>query len=362
MGKNRTVTYQDIAEYTGFSKTTISRYFNDRDSLTIEKQDRISEALTKLDYRQNKVAKVLANGKTEIVGILLPDLYHHFYYQILNYILGTYRQFGFKFLVFNGDHDVDVERKYIQELMAYKVEGMIVLSNTLSSEELAGIGIPIVGIEREDRHIHSVNTDNYLGGQMAAELLSSRGCTKLFHINSEVPPWFTIPARDRIPGFVDYCEKNGIPHEEYYFRYRREQKSLQEQICHVVEQIDNCGTEGKTGIFAANDTYANAALNCLLRRGKGIPSDYQIVGFDNSPIAVDSVFPISTIGQQAQLMAESAVSLLSGEMRKMRMRRPEPSAEPIHKVIPPVMVERETTKPASGTGPGPLPYPAKISS
>ena len=142
MGRKQAVTYQDIAEYTGFSKATISRYFNDRDSLTLEKQDTISEALKKLDYRQNKVARVLANGKTEMVGILLPDLYHHFYYQILNKILGTYREFGFKFLVFNGDHNEEVERRYLQELMAYKVEGMIVLSNTLSSEELAGTGIP----------------------------------------------------------------------------------------------------------------------------------------------------------------------------------------------------------------------------
>ena len=300
MGRKQAVTYQDIAEYTGFSKATISRYFNDRDSLTLEKQDTISEALKKLDYRQNKVARVLANGKTEMVGILLPDLYHHFYYQILNKILGTYREFGFKFLVFNGDHN-------------------------------------------EDRSIHSITTDNYLGGQMAAELLRKRGCTKLFHINSEVPPGYILPARDRIPGFVDYCEKNVISHQEYYFRYRPDQESLQQQIGAILEKIEACRGGEKAGIFAGNDTYANTILNILLRRGKKIPSEYQIVGFDDSPIALDAVFPISTIGQQAQQMAESAVSLLSEEMRKMRQRRPDPSKEPIHKIIQPVLIERETT-------------------
>lgn len=344
MGRKQAVTYQDIAEYTGFSKATISRYFNDRDSLTLEKQDAIAEALKKLDYRQNKVARVLANGKTEMVGILLPDLYHHFYYQILNKILGTYREFGFKFLVFNGDHNEEVERRYVQELMAYKVEGMIVLSNTLPSEELAATGIPIVAIEREDRAIHSITTDNYLGGQMAAELLRKRGCTKLFHINSEVPARYILPARDRIPGFVDYCEKNGIPHQEFYFHYRPKQESLQQQIGAILEQIETCRGGEKAGIFAGNDTYANTILNILLRRGKKIPSEYQIVGFDDSPIALDAVFPISTIGQQAQQMAESAVSLLSEEMRKMRQRRPNPSSEPVHKIIQPVLIERETTE------------------
>ena len=73
--KKSKVTFADIAEYTGFSKTTISRYFNNPDSLTLENQSKISAALEALDYRENKLAKVLANGKTEIVGVIIPNLY-----------------------------------------------------------------------------------------------------------------------------------------------------------------------------------------------------------------------------------------------------------------------------------------------
>ena len=58
------VTFDDIAKYTGFSKTTISRYFNNPDSVTLENQDKISQALKDLNYQENKLAKVLANGKT----------------------------------------------------------------------------------------------------------------------------------------------------------------------------------------------------------------------------------------------------------------------------------------------------------
>ena len=60
------VTFADIAKYTGFSKTTISRYFNDPDSLTLENQEKIAKALDELDYQENKLAKVLANGKSEL--------------------------------------------------------------------------------------------------------------------------------------------------------------------------------------------------------------------------------------------------------------------------------------------------------
>ena len=97
--KKKTVTFQDIADYTGFSKTTISRYFNNPDSLTLENQKIIADALTALDYKENKVARILASGKTEYVGIIVPNLYLHYYSEMLNQLLSTYEKFGYKFLV-----------------------------------------------------------------------------------------------------------------------------------------------------------------------------------------------------------------------------------------------------------------------
>ena len=77
------VTFADIAEYTNFSKTTISRYFNHPDSLTLENQEKISQALDTLGYKKNKLAKVLANGKSEFIGIIVPNLYLHYYSEML---------------------------------------------------------------------------------------------------------------------------------------------------------------------------------------------------------------------------------------------------------------------------------------
>ena len=132
MKKN--VTFNDIAEYTGFSKTTISRYFNDPDSLTLENQQKIADALVTLDYKENKVARILANGKTEFIGIIVPNLFLHYYSEILDKILSTYDKYGYKFLVFAGNENKDTERKYISELLAYKIEGMIILSHTIPSQ------------------------------------------------------------------------------------------------------------------------------------------------------------------------------------------------------------------------------------
>lgn len=125
MGK-KNITFSDIAKYTGFSKTTISRYFNAPDSLTLENQEIIAEALDKLNYKENKVARILASGKTEFIGVIIPNLYLHYYSEVLNQILKSYDSLGYKFLVFTGDDHKDTERKYIQELLSYKIEGMII--------------------------------------------------------------------------------------------------------------------------------------------------------------------------------------------------------------------------------------------
>ena len=161
MEQKKNVTFSDIAKYTHFSKTTISRYFNNPDSLTLENQEIIAKALVDLDYKENKVARILANGKTEFIGIIIPNLFFHYYSEMLDQILATYETFGYKFFVFIGNGQEETERNYIQELLAYKIEGLIILSHTIPSKELSKLGIPIVSIEREDKYICSVNTDNY---------------------------------------------------------------------------------------------------------------------------------------------------------------------------------------------------------
>ena len=98
MARKKNVTFNDIAQYTHFSKTTISRYFNNPDSLTPENQQIISDALDKLNYKENKVAKILANGQTEFVGVLIPSLSMNYYSEMLNQILASYEKYGYKFL------------------------------------------------------------------------------------------------------------------------------------------------------------------------------------------------------------------------------------------------------------------------
>ncbi len=335
------VTFADIADYTGFSKTTVSRYFNDPDSLTVENQDKIADALKALDYRENKLAKVLANGKTEFVGVIVPNLYMHYYSEMLNQIVSTYEKYGYKFILFAGSGDPDTERKYIRELLAYNIEGMIILSHTIPSRELASYGIPIVAIEREDKYICSIKTDNYMGGVQAASLLVKSGCDMLIHVNADLTE--DIPAYGRIRGFREFCENNGIEHRVILTDLGNNFEENYAGISKLFDEIEKKYTGKTAGIFMPNDTHANILLNIIFKRYGKLPGKYKIIGFDDSPISKEAVIPISTIGQQIDVMADEAMKLLVRQMDERKKRRPEPLKEPVHKVVTPVLVRRETS-------------------
>lgn len=341
MRKNN-VTFADIAKYTGFSKTTISRYFNNPDSLTLENQKKIADALYELDYKENKVARILANGKTEFVGVIVPNLYLHYFSEMLSQILSTYEEYGYKFIIFVGNKNMDVERKYISELLAYNIEGMIILSHTIPSEELASYNVPIITIEREDKYVCSVNTNNYMGSVKATELLISNGCEVLIHVNSKVDE--SKPAYDRIKGFRDTCNKANIPYELELTKMGNTHAENSKIINEIVDRLEEKYPGKKKGVFLVNDTYANIMLNILVRKYGTLPEDFRIVGFDNSPVSAEAVIPISTVDQRIDKMVAEAMKLLVMQMDERKKRQPEPLKEPIHKIVTPILVPRDTTK------------------
>lgn len=339
--ERKKVTFADIAKYTNFSKTTISRYFNNPDSLTLENQEKIAKALEELGYQKNKLAKVLANGKSEFVGIIIPNLYFHYYSEMLNKILASYEEYNYKFLVFIGNHKKEVERKYIQELLAYKIEGLIVLSNTISSEELKSYNIPVVTIEREAKYVCSVDTDNYTGAAEATDLLIKNNCDVLIHINNIFPDY--VPSYDRIRAFVDVCDNNNAKYELIRENFGYNYESVFAKMQNIFNEIDEKYLGKKKGIFLSNDTYANIFLNLVIQKYGNLPEHYRIVGFDNSPIASEAVVPITTIAQQIDKIANTAMDLLVLQMNEMKKRRPTPLKEPIHKQITPILIKRNTT-------------------
>lgn len=341
MAKEKKVTFADIAKYTGFSKTTISRFFNDRDSLTLENQQKIQEALDTLGYQENKLAKVLANGKSEFIGIIIPNLYLNYYAEMLELLLSSYEQYGYKFLVFRANSKEEVERAYIRELQAYKIEGLIVLSHTISSKELASFQIPVVGIEREGKEICSVSVDNRYGGALAARRLIEDGCDELIQINAYFPQ--SSPAYGRILGFEEACKEQGRQPVLIQAEFSDTYESIRRKLAQLFDQIESeYPKDHVKGVFLANDTYASIFINLIMHKYKVFPDTYKIIGFDNSRIAQESFIGLTTIAQPMKEMTDKAMELLSLQMEMKKKRQPETLEKTIHIQAAPSLIVRES--------------------
>lgn len=340
MEKN--VTFSDIAKYTNYSKTTISRYFNSPETLSEETRKKVEEALATLDYKENKVARILANGKTEFIGIIAPKLFFQYYTCVLNAILDTYRGYGYKFIVFLGNDDLEEEKRYISELLAYKIEGLIVLSHTIPSYELQQLNIPVVSIEREDEFICSVNTNNFHGAVQAVELLINNNCDILFHVNNHIDK--NIPAYGRINGFEQTCKKYNVDYKIIIKNFIYDYQDTYNKVFEFYEEIEKAYPNKKKGIFFSNDTMAGIFINILALNHKKITEEYEIIGFDDSPQSEQAIIPITSVGQNIEEIAKSAIELLTRQFENKKRSKPKNKITAVeHIVIEPRLVERKTT-------------------
>ena len=152
-----------------------------------------------------------------------------------------------------------------------------------------------------------------------------------------------IPAYDRIRAFEETCREYHVPYELNLNVSGDSYQELFEQMRLIFQDIDSKYSGQKKGIFLSNDTYANIFLNLIFQKYNCLPDEYQIIGFDNSPIAAESIIPITTIGQQIDVIAQTTMELLVEQMNEMKKRKPAPLQKPIHKKITPVLIRRQTT-------------------
>lgn len=336
----RSVTFSDISKATGLSKSTISRYFNNPNYLTEENKLIISETLKTLDYQENKLAKIFAKKNTEIIGVIVPNFFYQFYSYFLNHLLDTYDQFGFKFITFLGNHNPESEKKYLSELLSYQIVGLIQLSHNLPSEYFASLGIPVVTIEREDRYISSVNTNNLLGAKLAVDLLAKNRCDILIHVNSNVET--SIPSYGRIQGFTDSCLQSQLKNELFLYPFTDVYEDTYNILYGLYRDIKKKYPTQKKGFFFCNDTYANIFLNILFINHESIPDEYELIGFDNSPNSPQAIIPITTIGQNITALAQNAIESIAQQIDSINSCSSVQTAIN-HIIIPPTLIERQTT-------------------
>ena len=183
------------------------------------------------------------------------------------------------------------------------------ISSCIPSIELKDYNIPIVGIEREAKYISSVNTNNYMGASLATNTLIENNCDVLIHINSPLSD--EVPSINRIKAFNNICKDKNMEYMVFYEDFNGDINDTNNKLNNIFKKIESNYPNKKIGVFLSNDTLANYFIKILVKNNRSIPDEYEVIGFDDSPAAIESFIQLTSIRQDISGSTENALAILN---------------------------------------------------
>lgn len=295
---------QDVAKLAGVSPTTVSRVLNDRGYISEETRENVKRAMKELNYFPNDVARSLFNKRTNLIGLILPTTSNPFFGELTFYIETICNSLGYKILLCNSLNDIEKEEKYLEMLMRNQVDGIIVGTHNQGILDYKNENLAVISIDTylSDK-IPIVGSDNYNGGKIATEFLISKGCNNIINIDGEFN--LRTQARLRKIAYEDVMKANNktpITYEIVSAFDGGNQIEIANKILDEHPDID--------GVFATNDLFAAAFINEARKRGKRIPEDIKIIGYDGTEASRSLLPDLTTIKQPIELIAKTSVDIL----------------------------------------------------
>jgi LacI family transcriptional regulator len=298
---------KDVARESGLSLATVSKVIN---GLPVGKTSRrlVEDAIEKLGYQVNTYARALKSSKTYTVALIMPSLKHPFFAHLTDELVACLMRSGFRPMLMITNYDPEAEQKCFSMAHSKQVDGVIAL--TYKSDLTIDESIPIVTIDRHlGENIPCVSSDNYRGGELAAERLIALGCKRLLfmRISSRTPG----EPDKRCAGFENCCSMSGADYETLLL-YDEETEA---PFYRFLDEHIRDGRLDFDGIFCNSDQLASRVMRFLQDRGIIVPKQVQIIGYDGIPDHFTSGCICSTIEQPIAQMAQAAVSLLMNPIK-----------------------------------------------
>ena len=275
-------TLKDVARETGLTVTTVSRILNNRGYISDESRKKVEEAMKKLDYQPNEVARALSKKSSNVIGVIVPHINNPYFAEVISNLENEAKKKRYNILLFNSKSNDDNELKYIDMCKSNRVAGIIMMSGSVQMEEFTGLKVPLITIERS----------------------LECGAKTLLHISGVNET--EMPADERSSGFVKVCEANGVWHREIKTTIKQydsgEYHEFLKELLMEYPEVD--------GIFASSDVIAAQLIQVARHLGRKVPEDLKIVGFDDVNIASLTTPTITSIRQPIKEMARTAISFL----------------------------------------------------
>lgn len=323
-------TLKDVAKETGLTVSTVSRVLNNRGYISEETRKKVYAAMKKLNYQPNEVARSLSKKSTNTIGVIVPHIRHPYFAELISNLESQAYRHKHKILLFNSQEKNEKESEYLEMCTSNRVAGIILCSGTVEIQQLTGLNVPLITIERYlENGTAGVQCDNGQGGRLAAKHLIEKNCRRLIHISGVHET--VMPADNRAAGFQEVCEQEKVSCNivaTSASQYNQlEYHEILEQVLREHPETD--------GIFASSDLIAAQLLQVCRKLDIRVPEQMKIVGFDDVNIASLTTPPITTIHQPIKEMAREAVELL--------IRAGNGEVVPSRTTLPVALVVRETT-------------------
>lgn len=301
-------TIHDVAKHAGVTPTTVSRVLNNRGYISDKTRKKVYSSMEHLNYQPNEIARSLKNKQSNIIGLIVPDVSHPFFAAFASQIEYYAYENGIKVLLCNSHLDPIKEKEYIDMMRGNRVDGIIMGSHTLETEQYQNVQSPIVTFDRQIGDIPFISSDNYMGGKLATELLIKQGCRKIAHICGNLH--LNLLANERSRAFLDVVNVHNVEHfimetdmnvfnEQQYYQLIR--KLLQDH-----PDLD--------GIFATSDIIAAYVIKECIDLGIKVPEQIKVIGYDDVNIAPWITPSLTTIRQPIKEMSARAIQLLNQQI------------------------------------------------
>ncbi len=330
------VTIKDIARQLGVSPSTVSRALKDHPDISASTKKAINDLAEKLNYSPDPIALSLKSRKSNIIGVIVPEIVHYFFSTVIHGIEDIANLSGYNVMICESAESFDREVKNIDALLSSRVDGILI---SLTKEtrifnhflKVQNAGIPLVFFDRVPLSIDTdkVIVDDEAGSFEAVEHMIKTGCRRIVHLSA--PEHLEI-SKNRKNGYLRALRTHNIQVDPNLI-----------VKCDVIEDAKKIIPEllskspRPDGFFAVNDLTAAETLKIVKRYGYSVPKDIAIIGFTNGQIAMLTDPALSSVEQHGRKIGENAAQLLIDRLTKKE------SYPSITKVIETQLVKRESS-------------------
>lgn len=308
--KSAQITIKDIAKALKISPSTVSRALKDHPDISPATKKAVRELAQELDYQPNSVALSLRKSRTHTIGVVIPQIVHHFFSTVISGIEDVANDAGYQVIICQSNESFEREVLSVQALMGSRVDGMLVsvaqdTNDTRHFQNLINKGVPIVFFDRmvEGLEASSVVVDDFGGAYRATEHLIREGRKKIAHLAG---PESLMISHSRKNGYLKALDDFGFTADPDYVVNAG---LTIEEGAKAIKGLLEKGIK-PDAVFAANDPLAIGAMKALKEEGYAIPDDVAIIGFSDEPITSLIDPPMTTVAQPGYEMGKLATNLL----------------------------------------------------